>query len=172
MALGSQIAAKKTNKHRKEITNGTLRHFADDINLLIVRKSVKKINREVNYNLRLINDWLKPNKLCLNTSKTEIIIFKAKTKKITKYLNFRLSGQKIHIKNNVKYLGITIQDDLGWETHINNLLKKLTQSVAILSKVRHYTPKWLARTILYSLFSILFSIQLSYDLWLSDLEAT
>ena len=54
----------------------------------------------------------------------DIIIFKAKTKKITNHLNFRLSGQKIHIKNNVKYLGITL-DDLGWETHINNLLKKL-----------------------------------------------
>ena len=54
----------------------------------------------------------------------DIIIFKAKTKKITNHLNFRLSGHKIHIKNNVKYLSITL-DDLGWETHINNLLKKL-----------------------------------------------
>ena len=35
--------------------NGTLRHFADDRNLLIIRKYVKKINREINYNLRLIN---------------------------------------------------------------------------------------------------------------------
>ena len=141
------------NDLHKIIANGTLRHFADDTNLLIVSKSVKKINREVNYNLRLINDWLKANKLCLNPSKTEIIIFKAETKKITKHLNFRLSGQKIHIKNNFKYLGITIQDDLGWETHVNNLLKKLRRSVAILSNVRHYTPKWLTRTIYYSLFN-------------------
>ena len=35
--------------------NGTLRHFADDTNLLIIRKYVKKINREINYNLSLIN---------------------------------------------------------------------------------------------------------------------
>ena len=35
--------------------NGTLRHFADDTNLLVIRKYVKKINREINYNLRLIN---------------------------------------------------------------------------------------------------------------------
>ena len=39
------------------------------------------------------------------------------------------------MKDNVKYLGITIQDDLGWEIHANNLLKKLRQFVAILSKV-------------------------------------
>ena len=73
----------------KAITNGTLRHFADDTNLLIVSKSVKKINREVNYNLRLTNDWFKAKKICRNPSKTEIIIFKAKTKKITKLLSFR-----------------------------------------------------------------------------------
>ena len=47
----------------KAITNGTLRPFADDTSLLIGSKSVKKINREVNYTLRLINDWLKANKL-------------------------------------------------------------------------------------------------------------
>ena len=36
----------------KAITNATLRQFADNTNLLTVSKSVKKINREVNYNLR------------------------------------------------------------------------------------------------------------------------
>ena len=66
----------------KTITNETLRHFADDTNLLIVSKSVKKIHREVNYNFRSINDWLKANKLCCNPSKIEIFIFKAKTKKL------------------------------------------------------------------------------------------
>ena len=53
----------------------------------------------------------------------------------------------------LNYLVITIQVDLGWEIHVNNLLKKLRLSVAILSKVRHYGPKWLIRTIYYSLFN-------------------
>ena len=51
------------NDMHKTISNGTLRHFADDTNLLIVSKSVKDINRKVNYNLRLINEWLEANKL-------------------------------------------------------------------------------------------------------------
>ena len=50
-------------------------------------------------------------------------------------------------------MGITIQDDLGLEIHVNNLLKKLRRSIAILSKVRYYAPKWLIRTIYYSLFN-------------------
>ena len=131
----------------KAITNGTLRHFADDTNLLIVSKSVKKINREVNYNLRLTNDWFKAKKICRNPSKTEIIIFKAKTKKSYKTSQFQISDQKTYIKNNVKYLSITIQDELRWKIHVNNLLKKLRRSAAILSKIRNYAPKWLIRTI-------------------------
>ena len=86
------------NDMHKTISNGTLRHFADDTNLLIVSKYVKKINREVNYNLRLISDWLQANKLCLNPSNTETVILNQKQNKITKHLNIRLSGQKFHIK--------------------------------------------------------------------------
>ena len=55
--------------------NGTLRHFADDTNLLIIRKYVKKINREINYNLRLIN-------YVLIQVKQRLSLLKQKQKKI------------------------------------------------------------------------------------------
>ena len=61
------------NDIHNSIKIGTLGHFADDTNLLIVSKSVEKINRGVNYNFiitRLTNDWFKTNKLCINPSKT------------------------------------------------------------------------------------------------------
>ena len=51
-------------------------HFADNISLLYGHKSVKKTNQII-------------NKISLNSSKTEIIIFKSKKKKITKNLNFQ-----------------------------------------------------------------------------------
>ena len=69
------------NDMHKTITNGALRQFEDDTNILIISKSVKKINREANYNLRFLNDWLKTNKLCLNPSKT-LLFSKQKEKKI------------------------------------------------------------------------------------------
>ena len=71
------------NDMHKTISNETLRHFSDDTNLLIVSKSVKDINRKVNYNFRLIQDWLEANKLCLNPSKADIISFQEKTRKTT-----------------------------------------------------------------------------------------
>ena len=60
----------------KTVANGTLRYLVDDTNLLTLSKSVKKINREVSYNLRLTNDWLKVRELRLSPSKTDIIFLK------------------------------------------------------------------------------------------------
>ena len=69
-----------------------------------------------------------------------------------KHLNFHISGQKIQPTSQVKYLVVTLQDDLHWAKHLGNLKKKLCDSVGLLSKIRHYVPKHLLRTLYYSLF--------------------
>ena len=48
--------------------------------------------------------WLRANKIFLNVSTIERVIFKYHSKQITKHLNFCLSGQKIILKNQTKYL--------------------------------------------------------------------
>ena len=72
-------------------------YFANDTNLLFCKqiranKSLKKINKCINCDLDLINKCLRASKISLNTTKTKIIIFCAKNKKITKHLNFWISG--------------------------------------------------------------------------------
>ena len=74
--LGPLLFLLFINDMHKAIKAGTIRHFADDTNLLIIDKSMKKINQKVNYNMKLIKNWLTSNKISLNTGKTEIIIFK------------------------------------------------------------------------------------------------
>ena len=87
-------------------------HFADDTNLLLIDKSLKKINKHINRDLKLTVDWIRANKLSLNASKTEIVLFKPRNKKITKQINFCVSGQKIKQSSQVRYLGVILQDDL------------------------------------------------------------
>ena len=89
-----------------------VQNFADDINLLFVNKLLKKINRFINYDLTLINKWLRANKVSLNTTKTDILIFRAKNKRITKHLNFRISEQKVEPCTKVQYLGVILQEHL------------------------------------------------------------
>ena len=71
-------------------------HFADDTNLLLIDGSLKKNNKHINRDLVLTVDWIRASKLSVNASKAEIGLFKPRNKKITKHLNFCVSGQKIN----------------------------------------------------------------------------
>ena len=104
------------------IEKRSVHHSADDTNLLLIDKSLKKINKYINRDLKCAVDWIRANKLSLNTSKTEILI-KRRNTIITKPLNFRISGQKIELSKSVKYLGIILQDDLYWNLHVSQHAK-------------------------------------------------
>ena len=93
------------------------------------------------------------NKLSLNASKTKIVLFKSRNKKITKQLNFQVSGHKIKQSSQVQYLGVILQNDLDWDAHLTNLDKKLSCSTGLLPKIRHYVPVHLLRTIYYLVFN-------------------
>ena len=99
-----------------------MQHFADDTNLLS-DYSLKKLSKHINSDLKLVNEWIRANKLLQNASKTEIIIFKPKNKNISKCLNFQMRGQKIKLNKQVKYLRVILQDDLHWNSHLTNLEK-------------------------------------------------
>ena len=95
----------------------SIHHFADDTNLLLTDKSLKKISKHINRDLKLTVDWIKANKLSLNANKTEIVLCKPRNKKITKQLNFCVSGQKIKQSSQVRYLEVVLQDDMQWDAH-------------------------------------------------------
>ena len=107
--------------------------FADDTNLRLTEKLLKKIN--VNGDLRPVVDWIRANKISLNTSKTKLVIFKFKNKIDTEHLSFYISGQKIKPSFQVKYLGVIQQNDVHWNSHLTKLGTKLSRSIGSSSKV-------------------------------------
>ena len=46
-------------------------HFADDTNLFYFSKSVYRLNKYVNFDLKNLTYWLNANKISLNVKKTE-----------------------------------------------------------------------------------------------------
>ena len=83
----------------------------------------------------------------LNTSKTQIIIFRPTQKQITKHLNFRINRQKIYTYSEARYLGVVLEEHLNWNLHMNLLKCKCNSVIEILSKIRHYVPKFLLNTL-------------------------
>ena len=48
-----------------------------------------------------------------------------------------------------------MEQHLDWNVHTNNGIPKLNRAIGILSKIRHYVPKFLLKTIYCSLFNSL-----------------
>ena len=70
------------NDLSKVIIFSSVHHFADDTNILYVSSSLKDINKKINHNLSNLVQWLRANKISLNVSETEIVMFKSHSKQI------------------------------------------------------------------------------------------
>ena len=80
-------------------------HFVDDTNLLNFSHSIKEMNKQVNYDLKNLNNWLSSSKICLdNVSKTEVVLFKSLTKQTDSDLHLQLNGKQLYPTDSMKYL--------------------------------------------------------------------
>ncbi len=71
------------NDLHNAIKSSTVFHFADDTNLLIIGDCIHTIEKHLNADLKRLYKWLLANKISLNVSKTELIIFnRSKSKNI------------------------------------------------------------------------------------------
>ena len=57
--LGPLLFLLYINDLHKAIKNSTVRHFADDTNLIIKNKSAKIVARDLTKDLRLLTKWLR-----------------------------------------------------------------------------------------------------------------
>ena len=55
-------------------------HLVDDTNLLYFNKSVAKLNKLVNQDMKILTVWLNANKI-LNVEKAKLVIFKHQRKR-------------------------------------------------------------------------------------------
>ena len=85
-----------------------MHHFADDTNLLNFHNSIKKINKQVGHDQKYLSYWLNANKIYLNVSKTEVVLFKSIRKQTEATLKLKLNDKRLYTTNSVKHLGIKI----------------------------------------------------------------
>ena len=71
-------------------------------------KSIKKLNKLVNIDLKNLVNWLNADKISLSVKKTEMVIFKSKRKKFNDRVKITLCGKRTYPTASVKYLGVKI----------------------------------------------------------------
>ena len=133
----------------------TIRHFADDTNLLHIVDRSKTRNRnplrKLNIDLKSLNQWLLANKISLNATKTELIYFRNNRTPIPDG-NLKLNGVKLQHTSHIKYVGITFDEHLTFKRHITLLNSKLKRANNLLALSRHYLTRKLLIQIYYGQF--------------------
>ena len=90
-------------------------------------------------------------KLCLNVTKTELIIFHSSYKKTNHSLKFKLDGKRLTQTDTVKYLGVLLDYNLLWTKQINYIATKLHQAIGI-SKLKSRASLKILKMTYHSLF--------------------
>ena len=66
----------------------------------------------MNKNLRSLSKWPNANKISLNITKTEVLVFKCKGRAFETHLKLKLCGEKLFTSKSVKYLGVILDGRL------------------------------------------------------------
>ena len=63
-----------------------------------------------------------------------------------------VNGQKIKLVDNVKFLGVIMDDKLNWDHQIKHLEDKMLSNIVLIKRVRKFLPEKHLKTIYHSLF--------------------
>ena len=80
--LGSLLFFIYINNLPEAIKYLEVHHFADDTNLLNFNSCVKSLNKQINYDLKNLSNWLEANATSLNVGKTELVLFTSSKKQL------------------------------------------------------------------------------------------
>jgi len=125
--------------------------FADDTNLFITNNRPDILLRDIKSDLSTLIDWFRSNKLTLNISKTNCLLFSPKRSTINKttiYIPF--GSENVTLSSQCKFLGLIVDDKLSWEPHIRQLVNKINKNLFLLRSVKNMLPSWSKRLLYHS----------------------
>ena len=118
----------------------------DDTTLLFAHKNLKVLEQVGNSELSKVSEWLVVNKLSLNIKKSNYVIFCPSQKKFNMEISIKMYDNSangfccLERKDFVKFLGILIDCNLKWKHHIDFISLKISKTIGILARLRHFVP--------------------------------
>ena len=125
--------------------------FADDstVSCAFEDHDNEFIARTIEQQLIPINKWLVINRLTVNHSKTVFIAFSHRKEFNIRPIKF--GNHYINQTSSTKFLGLTIDSHLKFDSHINNICNKTSKTVGILFKLNKFMPLEILKSIYQSL---------------------
>lgn len=108
--------------------------YADDPTCIVSSDSLDTAITQITHLITLMHNWFLANRLKLNFSKTKFFIL-SKSCSIPAIANIKIDSFCIN-KTSFKLLGVYIDDNLSWRTHISHVCTNLSRAIAVIRKLR------------------------------------
>ena len=104
--------------------------FADNTTIYKSNKNLRYLQWSIQEELKHLSSWFKSNKLTLNPHKCVCMLFNL-TKKIEK-IDLGVDSVSLKQVASIKFLGVWIDDNLCWRSHLEKVIVKLKPNVNLL----------------------------------------
>ena len=111
--------------------------FADDTSLFLNHSDYQTAINLINNELANLSVWLRANRLSLNTQKSKCMLFSTKPKINDTPLGIYINNTIIETVTVIKFLGVHVQNNLKWDTHIQHITGKIAKGIGIINKVKN-----------------------------------
>ena len=110
--------------------------FADDTNFSINHNDYVSMVGTLNNELKKIHDWTVANRLTINNTKTELLLF---SNRRTSHNDEQiiLDENFVSYVDHAKFLGIIIDNKMNFKNHINYIAGKIAKHAGILYRLKH-----------------------------------
>lgn len=110
--------------------------FADDTAIIMKGKSYDDLQNQIDNFIPRLRKWFLCNRLTLNPTKTCYQLYSLSTN--DKEIEILINDVKINRCFSLKYLGVILDENLKWESHINSVCKKISQNIGIMGRTQSY----------------------------------
>jgi hypothetical protein len=122
------------------------RLFADDTNLTAAGETIEEVELAMNNDLLRIKEWLLANKLSLNVAKTEFLLIGShhKLNNLDSQPSVNIghdSIKQVQHSRHSRVLGVEIDENLSWNKHIENVVKKVTSGIGAMRRIRDFVDR-------------------------------
>lgn len=124
------------NDMNESVITSSLRLYADDTTQYTSALSPVILQYSLNQDSDKLSNWLHKNFLQPNGDKTQAMIL---GKSNYKY-HLEFDGTPIDIKDQLKILGITLDNKLSFKEHTNDMLKKIYAKIGALRRLKRLVP--------------------------------
>lgn len=151
-----------------KLSHGKIISFADDTALVFTADTWEQAFNAAQSGFDSVRSWLKENILTLNVDKTKYICFSIRSNTVINHDHLNIiphecifggncSCSKLEHVKTIKYLGITIDENLNFKDHTKTLCGRIRKLIYIFKTLRHVTEPSVLKRIYFALCQSLIS---------------